>query len=192
MPDYFEPPKICDILFGTVCASAELGMASALRWARCVHYGHPLMLLDWETDKLSPQLWKNTEEGLLDDASKMKVRLGDGPHLWVEGAALAHQALAVLEERSLVNSHVIPEHVVSPNSWDMLVLSSAFYMRSGQVKMSQKAFDKTKKQNFGALSFRGGPRTDDPTIAAFIYGVVLALDPSVSRPPRVDRYKVAA
>jgi len=180
MPEYFDAPMVCDSMFATVCASAEMGMAASLRWARSSGYGHPLMLLDWEVGQLSPQMWRDVEDGLTLDAHETRVRYGSGPHVWVEGAALAHQAQSVLT----IDSHAMPEHVVAAGFWDTLVLSSAFYMRGGQVKMTKRAHEKTQQKQFSALTYRGGLRPDDPTVPAFLYGVVLALDEAAARPPR--------
>lgn len=176
---YPEPPKICDSLFASVCATPEKGLAAALRWARSSGYGSPLVLLGWQIGQLSPSLWRDLEQDFAVDQRTIRCRYGGGPHVWVEGAALAHQAESVLE----IFSHPIPEHMVAADFWDTLVLSATFQIRSGRVRLSRPAYEKTLEQPFAALTYRGGERGDDPTIPAFLYGVVLALDPQAARPP---------
>lgn len=178
-PIYPEPPRTCDSLFATVCAVPERGLAAALRWARSSGYSHPLMLLGWSLGQLSPSLWRDLETAFTSDQIAIRCRYGGGPHVWVEGAALAHQAESVLK----IDSHPMPEHVVAADFWDTLVLSATFQIRSGAVRICRQAYEQTLEQPFAALTYRGGERGDDPTIPAFLYGVVLALDPQAARPP---------
>ena len=91
-----------------------------------------------------------------------------------------------------VRCETIYEHLVAADKWTSLCLSTTLAMKGGKVKIAKPADERTKSRAAGFLSFSGGPRGEDPTVAAFVYGVVLALDPVASVPPRPAKVRIAA
>src|SRR5271165_1617847 len=166
----FDLPKICDAVFAT-CVADDRGQAATLYWARTRFFGAPLLLLDWDVAQLEPKLWTNDQTTLVGFGRACRARYGS-MGIYVEDESLAAQA-----EELGVRCETIYEHLVATDKWTSLCLSTTLAMKGGKVKIAKPADERTKSRAAGFLSFSGGPRGEDPTVAAFVYGVVLALDP---------------
>jgi hypothetical protein len=179
-------PTICDTVYASVVPD-ERGQAAILYWARCLTYGQPLTLLDWRVEQLTAGTWAKVEDDLA--AVKPRVRYGtSGMH--IEGEALAQQA--ILRGAS---AKAIPDHLTKPEYWNNLWLIAGQYVDDGSVKLTRPAALKirTSPAGFGALPRRApGPRGDDATVPAWLYGIVLGLDPASAEPPDPARVKVVA
>ncbi len=175
-------PTVCDAVFATIVAGVD-GRGAALYWARCQHFGTPLTLLDWELSQLLPSMWDRLEDRIEELKQRCRARYPQMPSI-VEGVVLAQQA----ESRG-VRTEVVPDALTSKEAWESLGLAATFHVREGSVKVTKLTQDKATQTPLGALNYRGGERTDDPTIPAFLYGIVMSLEETDAwvRPPVADR-----
>jgi hypothetical protein len=187
-------PTICDAVYATVAANED-GLAATLRWALSVGYGRPLVLLDWDVAPLRPDTWGAAGSALENDAAQTRAR-GGSMGIFVEDPAFAQQAL----ERG-VYAQGIPAHIIAPAFWPNLCLLAAHHVDAGDVKLAGPAMrkivetlpDGRKRRQFAALPrVAPGPRGDDPTVPAWLFGIVLGVDEGAATPPPPARVKVAA
>jgi hypothetical protein len=191
LPTPLDLPRICDAVFATVVAD-DRGQAAVLCWARSRFFGTPLVLLDWGVSQLAPGLWAEAQRQLLGLAAECRARHGSvGLH--VEDESLAAQA----EDRGVLTTPIY-EHLTARDRWPSLCLTVSLAARGGRVGVTTRAMatarghPRREELFTPALEFRGGPRPEVPTVPAFVYGVVLALDPTAATPPRPARVKIAA
>jgi len=184
---YPESIEICDAVFATV-ATDDADGAAALIWARGTPgYGPPLALVEWEESQFVPSLFTDLRDRLAEVAKKRRARAGS-IGIWVED-----HRLALLARMRGVDVHAIPEHLLGVQAWSGLWSSTAFFVREGLVAVADAARIRFESSAFAALTFRGGPRPpDDPTVPAWLYGIVLGLDEAASRPPEPAKVKVVA
>jgi len=91
-----------------------------------------------------------------------------------------------------VDVRAIPEHLINVAAWGQLWSATAFHVREGLVAVTEAARNKFETSAFGALTFRGGPRPEnDPTVPAWMYGIVIGLDESSARVPIPNKLNVA-
>lgn len=189
MPVLFDDerfPTVCDAVFAVAVAGDD-GRAAITLWSRCEGYGIPLTLLEWSVEVLTAAAWDRIGERLNALLERCRPR-GGTAGLWVEGEALAQQA----ESRGL-RAKAIPAHVVAPDFWVNLGLIAGAYVDDGSVKMTRPAAEAMRTQPFAGLPRRAaGPRGVDPTLPAWLFGIVLGLDEAASRPPEPSRVKVVA
>lgn len=184
-------PTVCDTVFAVVVAD-QRGRVAVLYFARSQHYGTPLVLLDWAVLKLAPPPWVTVEARLAALGARCRPRYGIGG-IYAEGAALAAQAAARGAE-----ARPILEHVAKPDYWASLTLTAAHHLNSGSVRLTRLALDKAERGKFGALPVLSheprnlDPKTEDPTIPAWLYGIALALDEAAASPPEPARVKLVA
>jgi len=184
-------PKICDAVFAT-CVTDIRGQAAVLYWARTRFFGTPLLLLDWAISQLSPQLWTGIQAQLQSFVTECRALRGS------LGIYVEDEAMAVHAEELGVRAEPIYEHLTAKDRWTSLCQIAALAARGGKVGVTSRAMDtarahpKRDELYTPALEFRGGSRPDVPTVPAFVYGVVLALDPTAATPPRPARVKITA
>ena len=74
-------------------------------------------------------------------------------------------------------AEAIPAHIKPED----LLLSTASFVASGNVKLAEPAFAKTKTSPFGgALDFRAGADVDNPLRAGAILAICLSLDTTLN------------
>jgi hypothetical protein len=179
-------PTICDAIYGTVAADSR-GQVAVLYWARSHGYGAPLILLDWDVALLTAARWAVIDGEIGDLVTRCRAR-GGSLGLWIENEALAQQANA-----RGCRAKAIPEHLTATDYWDNLSLVAGQYIDDGSVKVTRTVAAKIKVQPFGALPRRvPGPRADDATVPAWLYGIVLGLDEAAANPPEPNRVKLVA
>lgn len=99
---------------------------------------------------------------------------------FIEGDELTQQAQA-----DGLAAQAIPAYLTTKDYWPRLGVSAAGHLRRGEVKIVAGAVDRTERQSFPPLNYAGEERSDDdPTIAAFLYGIALALDESAAVDPK--------
>jgi hypothetical protein len=167
--------KACSAVYATMCKDAG-DECAVLYWMRSLPEDKPaLVLLDWDRRQFVPQVFADADARL--DAFRKDRLAGRGSlGTFVEEPNFAH----IAKSRGY-HARPIHEHLVAADAWDRLWASVAFYTREGAVGLTETA----KSKPFSALSFKGGPRPDDdPTVPAWIYGIVLGLDEASGRPPQ--------
>lgn len=185
-------PTICDATYATMCVN-DAGRAATLHWAKSEGYGIPLVLLDWENEPLMPVTVDRIGSRMAELADRCRVRYG-ALGLMVEDEAIAQQA-----SYRDVPARAIPSHMLLDKFWQNLCTLAAFHVDSGSVKLSRIALRKVQEANsrhnrgFAALPrVVPGPRGDDPTVPAWLFGIVLGLDEGASRPPEPTKVKLTA
>ncbi len=170
--------KICAAVYATMARDAADGCA-VLYWARGLpDYPPPLRLLDWEERQFMPSAFEDVDARLV-SLAKERWATNGSIGLFVEDPRLA--ALAKQRGR---NVRPIHEHLTQPAAWDQLWTVAAFYIREGSVGVTDVAREKFKSSAFAALTFSGGERpNDDPTVPAWLYGIVIGLDAASARIP---------
>lgn len=173
------PKRIpCDGVFATAIISPTRILA-VFYWARYMHYGKPLVLCDYDVDPLDASSWKTIENRLKYFLVERKSRLNRPTGVFVETELIASQAMA-----SGLAAQSIPPWLVVADAWNQIMQSAATILAKGDVGYTLTAREKMETRPF--LNEAGvvvGPRPEDPTIAAFLFGVILALDPAAARDP---------
>lgn len=183
-------PTICETIFATVVPD-EIGRLCVVYWAKAKDYGHPLTCLDWELADFSAETWPNVAARVDELRTRCKARQPPSVVALVEGETLAHQANA----RGCV-AVPIPAHLSAPDAWQGLATVAASSLASGEVKLTKTALAKAATDLNGRSGFAGlprrhpGPRSTDPTVPAWLYGVALGLDAASARPPPPAKVKV--
>lgn len=167
---------VCDVVFATVVPD-ETGGAAVLYWSRSAHGNKlPLVLLDFDLPQLEPKLWEVIRDRLDGLAAERGARAGSAG-AWVEGEEIASVAGQVWPD-----VRPIPDPITSPSYWKSLVLVAMHYVRMNLVGRTELVDSKRERRALGALTFQGGSRPEeDPSVAAYLYGVALALDMSIAR-----------
>ena len=159
-------PANCKYVFA-VLAADKIGMCaiifSALGWT-----GPALLILDFDVAPLSGGLLTDIGARLREVAGQCRSR---GYVMMVPESMLMHaQAIGLPAEA--IPAHIKPED---------LLLSTASFVASGNVKLAEPAFAKTKTSPFGgALDFRAGADVDNPLRAGAILAICLSLDTTLS------------
>lgn len=184
-------PTICDAIYAT-CVVDDRGQAAVLYWARSRFFGTPLLLLDWMMAQLTPRLWTDARSALDGYVGTCRARHGSC------GVYVEDESLAVQAESLGTRCEAIYEHLTATDRWTSLCLTVSLAARGGMLGICTRALETAKAHPKRdevydpALNFRGGPRPECPTVPAFVYGVVLGLDPTAATPPRPARVKIAA
>jgi hypothetical protein len=167
-----------DVVYGTAVLSTNRLLA-LFYWGRSAGSRKPLILLDFDVSPLTRESWGGASLVLASLLSDRRVHSGAHLGLWVEGESLAARAGAVVPD-----CRPIPVHLTRPEAWHPICQSAASILAEGLVGYTQEAADAMDKRPFlTAAGVYAGPRTEDPTIAAFLYGVVLGLDPILAEDP---------
>jgi hypothetical protein len=171
------PPS--DGVFATAVLSQTRLLATCY-WARYVHYGKPLVLLDYEVGPLRGSSWGAIRDALPVWAEERRARVRGSEALFVEGDMMAAQAAAVG-----LNARAIPPWLVAADAWHQVAQSAAAIMARGDVGYTRRASAQMDARPFlTEAGVAAGPRPEgDPITPAFLFGVVLALDPAAARDP---------
>ena len=166
----------------TVYATAILSPVRTLAqfyWARSASFGKPLILLDFDTGPLTASSWKEVASRLTMFEETRRARFG------ALGVYIENEILVAQADASGATPHLIPSHISADTSWQMVCQSAASFLARGDIGYLQSASDKMDKHPFlNASGVYAGPRTDEPTVPAFLYGIVLGLDEAAARDPK--------
>lgn len=176
-PEPVRSIRFCDAVYATVVID-QRGYAAVLYWARNRTSGVPLALVDWDLRPFRPDLWGIVADRLEAMAVECRARFGS-LGIWTESLLLARQA--EMREQPVL---MIPDHLTDAKAWDALSLTATLHVHDGSVKVMEAAYRRTREAKFGALAWMGGDRPDDPTVPAFLYGIVLGLDEASARDPK--------
>lgn len=180
-------PLRSDGIYTTVVLDDE-GRAAVLYWARCGSYGHPLTLLDWDVEDLRPSSWDKIETTVMDWRVKCKTFYPHTVTAFVEG-----ESLAQLAQLRGCMARPIPAHLTVTTAWSSLCQIAGHYRDTDEVKITLPALRKMKAREGGFAGLpraMPGPRKDDPTTPAWLYGIVLGLDEASAKPPPPAKVKV--
>lgn len=165
-----------------VYATAVLGSSRLLArfyWGRSNGFNKPLILLDFVVEPLVSRSWATTRERLDALTHERSARLGRPLGLWVEGESLAAQA-----RDAGIDTRPVPPHLVRDEAWHSMVQSAAAQLSQDQVGYTARAKAAMEARPFlNSAGVAAGPRTDDPTVPAFLYGIVIGLDEVLARDP---------
>lgn len=173
------PPPV-DAVFATAVLSVTR-MLAAFYWGRSAHgAGVPLILLDFEVAPQVAGSWPGVAERLAALHSDRRARTPAPLGVFVESEILVPHVLA-----AGAVPHLVPAHLSSADGWHVLCQSASGQLAQDQVGYTAAAQAAMQVRPFlSAAGVMAGPRTDDPTVAAFLYGVVLALDEAAARDPK--------
>lgn len=111
--------------------------------------------------------------------------------VFVEGAYFAK-----LAEIAGCAATAIPEYLAKAEAWGPMCQAAALHVGLDRVTISQMASERIESAENpapfrAALSASFGKRDeDDPTVSAFVLGIVLGLDETLARPAKPKRAKV--
>jgi hypothetical protein len=145
----------------------------AVVYAACMWTGPALLILDYDVQPLSGDLLSAINVRVREFAGLCRAR---GYCVMLPEALYRHaQAMALPAEP-------IPAHIKAED----LLLSAASFVASGDVKLCEPAFERTRTSPFGgALDFRAGADVDDPLRAAAVLAIALGLDETLSTTTKV-------
>ena len=140
----------------------------------------PLILLDFSRAPLEAGSWMAIQENLVRMSADRRSRHGRPLGLWIEGQSLVMQAFA-----AGIDARQVPDHLIRPELWHSVCQSVAVILTSGQVAQTAHADAQMERMPFlNAAGVYAGPRTDDPMVPAYLYGVVLGVDEVLARDPK--------
>lgn len=171
-------PVPADGVFATSILSATRILAT-FYWTRYQHYGKPLVLCDYDVGPLRGDSWRAIDERLVALVAERHSRLPHPIGLFVESELIAVQIAA-----HGIGSQVIPPWLTTADAWSQVLQSAAAILARGDVGYTRQASDKMDRRPFlNEAAVMAGPRPEDPVAPAFVYGVVIALDPAAARDP---------
>jgi len=179
-PDDTWMPQKCDVVYGTAVVS-ETSEIAVLYWARSRFFGIPLVLLDYDVMNFGQMAWQRPV------ATLDRYRAHCGARLGSLGLFIENEALAAHVAGDGLDAAAVPDLLAAPGYWEALNLAAAYHVNAGHVKATNHVFDKAGRASIDdalnrrvlaplAPNYRMAPRDDDPTIPAYLYGVVLGLD----------------
>ena len=172
------PPPPVDAVYATAVLSPTR-LLSSFYWARTQHFGQPLILLDFEVEPLVKDSWDQLSDKLTVLTKERRARIGRPVGAFVESEILVERVRA-----SGGRPHLIPGWLSSNDGWHALCQSAAGFLSRGDVGYTMNAKSRMDARPFlNAAGAYAGPRTDDPTVPSFLYGVVLGLDEAAARNP---------
>lgn len=182
-----SPGIPCDGVFATAVLS-QTRILATFYWARYMHYGKPLVLCDYEVGPLRGDSWRVVVDRLRELRVERRSRLPEPLGVFVETEMLAAQIAG-----SGVPARAIPSWLTAADSWGQVVQSAAGLLAAAMVGYTRQASARMDQRPFLTESgVVAGPRTDDPIAPAFLFGVVLALDPVAARDPHPRPPKASA
>lgn len=185
-----------DTIYASVVVAPD-GRAARFYWSRTgwalptTPNAKPLVLLDFDVDYLGVGYWSDISGRLDQLALEYRARYGVSAAM-IEHTEMAEQA----RMRGLDVARPIPDHLTTDDYWPRMCSSAWGYMEEGYIARSVCADAAMKARPF-LDGFRAGPRGSenpveptDPTIPAYIYGVVLGLDDAMAIPPASAAVKI--
>ncbi len=177
-PPRVEPYLPVDGVYATAVLS-PLRLLATFYWGRSQFFSKPLILLDFDVGPLAADSWKIVESRLRGLSIERRARYGN-LGCYVEGDHLVQHATA-----AGMPARCVPGHLVTDEMWNVVCQSAAGSLTRGEVGYTAAASEKMDERPFlDALGVHAGPRPDDPTVAAFLFGVVVGLDPVMARDPK--------
>ncbi len=178
LPPRAEPIRMpVDGVYATAVLS-PLRLLAVFYWGRSQYFNKPLILLDFEVSPLVVNSWQRVEVRLGELTTERRARYGN-LGCYVEGDHLVQHAQA-----SGMPARSMPGHMVTDDMWNVVCQSAAGSLTRGELGYTQAASDKMDERPFiDALGVHVGPRPADPTVAAFLFGMVIGLDPVMARDP---------
>lgn len=168
-----------DMVFGTAVLSPSR-MLAVFYWARSQHFGQALILLDFEVAPVEADTWEKIRAELKQHSAQRRARMGRPLGLFLESETLVAQGQACG-----LTAHLIPAWLTTKDAWVAICQSAASILVSGNVGYTRDAMTRMDARPFlDASGVAAGPRSDDPTVPAFLYGVVIALDPALASNPK--------
>lgn len=168
-----------DAVYATAVLSITRSIA-VFYWARSRGHNRPLILLDFTVGPFAPDTWWSIGETLGRFHVERRARYHTPLGLWIEGEALAAQAFI----GGGLDARMIPEYLTKDAIWHSMCQSVAAMLATDQLAMIEQAKASLDRRPFlNAAGVYAGPRTDDPTVAAFMYGIILGLDVVLSKDP---------
>lgn len=178
-PEVPPPPPPVDGVFATAVLSPTRVLA-VFYWGRSMHgINRPLILFDFEVEPLVAATWTRVGGRLKSLTAERRARYGD-LGVFVEG-----EHLAQLVADAGLRVQRVPAWLVTQDAWHAITQASATHMVAREVVYTDAAKASMASHPFlNASGVAAGPRGDDPTVTAFLYGVVLALDEALSHDPK--------
>lgn len=168
-----------DVVFATAVLS-RTRLLAVFYWARSNGHNRPLILLDFAVEPLDDMSWRRVKVRLDDLNLERRARAGRPLGLWIEGESLAQQASG-----AGIQARPIPAHLLKPAVWHSICQSTSAFLVRGEVAQTSLAVAAMARRPFlDAAGVYVGPRPDDPTVAAFLFGIVIALDQTLARDPK--------
>lgn len=183
-------PEHCDFVFAVIDSATKTGKehdgTAVTYYARNKFYGQPLVVLDWDIVQIEGDLLPNWLDGVFQNLAHWSKRCGarsGSLGAFIEDKASGMVLIMAAQRRGLP-AHAIPG-VLTAVGKDERALSVSGYVYSGQVKMTQEAYDRT-------ISYKGAPSQNqfiaqvcgfkigvkdqmDDLLDTFTYGVAIAL-----------------
>lgn len=178
-PEPIARPTPIDCIYASAVLSTTRLLAT-FYWGRSLgQFNKPLILLEFAVNPLDDFSWRRCKLKLDELNVSRRVRSPVPLGLWIEGEALAVQALY-----SGIEARPLPPHLSKNEAWHPICQSVAGLLAQGQLGYTAAAAEQMDARPFlDAAGVFAGPRTEDPTIAAFLFGAVLGLDEVLARDP---------
>lgn len=151
-------------------------------WARYESAGpKPLVLCDYEVGPLTRDSWRDAAARLNEVRIERKSRLAYPLGFFVENETIALKA----QETTAIDARPIAPWLLTDEIWSTLCQSAALFLSNKDVGFLPDAQAKMAKRPFlNEAGVATGPRPDDPTFPAFLFGVVIGLDEIAARDPK--------
>jgi hypothetical protein len=151
-------------------------------WTASAYSGPPLILVDWSRAPFTPTLWREIDDRLVELTIERRARIGS------VGAFVEGIYLAKLGEMSGCAVAPIPEHLMAAKEWPAMCQAAALHVGGDRVTIARAAYERIESSDNpapfrSAMNASFGPRDEeDPTVPAFVLGIVLGLDETLARP----------
>lgn len=167
-----------DAVFATAVL-APTRIIAIFYWTRSRFHGKPLVLCDYRVGPLTASTWDDAErilqELIVERRSRYQMPMG----LFLETEMLAMQA-----SDRCPSARVIPGWLTRADSWHVMCQSAAGWLTRGDMGITTTAQERMRERPFlNEAGIYAGARPEDPTVPAFLYGVVLGLDEAAARDP---------
>jgi hypothetical protein len=150
-------------------------------WARYQMVGKPLVLLDFEVAPLDRRSWMRAADRLRTAVRETKSRTPVPLGMFVENHIVAAQVKA----DAGLDGHVLPDWITANEAWATVCQSCAVSLVRKEVGVTKVAAQRMEQRPFlNEAGVYAGPRMEDPTVPAFLYGVLVGLDQTAAKDPK--------
>jgi hypothetical protein len=143
-----EPQSHCDAVFATIDTATKTGTendgTAVVYRAISLHYGHPLIVLDWDVVQIEGALletWLPNVFATLESFAKSHKARAGSIGAWIEDKASGMILLQQARRRGW-EAHAIDSKLTSVGK-DERAISVSGYVYRGRVKISRAAFERT-------------------------------------------------
>ena len=180
-----ERPTIRQLPADAVYATAILSptrLLATMYWARYEAAGpKPLVLCDYDVGPLAATSWRDAAQKLDDVRVERKSRLNYPLGFFVENDTIALKA----QETTAIDARPIPSWLLTDEIWSTLCQSASLFLANKDIGFLAPAAERMTKRPFlNEAGVATGPRPEDPTFPAFLFGVVIGLDEIAARDPK--------